>query len=174
MLCIKSGRKAYPIYMCLEILDRGVLERRQALDEEIMADETAADGAGGGARGHFDVGELLNGGSNDFDVLLEVVSLGRLAFGECRTLNEVHDDIPTPPAREAKVNRGDADDARRVGVHDSCHVSLRTAFTLDDEAPAIFDPVPTLTCDPDAGAVPVVTAQTDDLVAGREVCWDVR
>ena len=174
MLGTKSERKAYPVYMCLEIPDRVVLERRQALDEEIMADETAADGAGGGASGHFDVGELLNGGSNGFDVLLGVVSLERLAFGERRALNEVHDDIPTPPAREAKVNRGDANDARRVGVHDPCHMSLRTAFTLDVGAPAVFDPVPTLACDPDADAVPVGTAQIDDLVAGREVCWDVR
>ena len=54
--------------MCFEIPDRGVLERRQALDEEIMADETAADGAGGGARGHFDVRELLKAGSNGFYV----------------------------------------------------------------------------------------------------------
>jgi len=134
-------------------------------DEEITADETAADGAGGGAHGHFDVGDLLNGGSNGVDVL-RVVSLERLAFGECRALNEVHDDIPTPPAREAKVNRGDADDVRRVDVYDPCHISLRTAFT--------FDPVSRLACDPDADAIPVGTAQIDDLVAGRKVCWDVR
>ena len=68
ILGTKSGRKAYSVYMCFEIPDRGVLERRQALDEEIMADETAADGAGGGARGHFDVRELLKAGSNGFYV----------------------------------------------------------------------------------------------------------
>jgi hypothetical protein len=142
-----------------------------------VADATATDGAGGGARGHFDVDELLNGGSNGFDVVLVIVSLGRLALGECRTLNEVHDDIPTTPAREAKVNLGDANDARRVGVHDPCYVSLRTAFTSDDGVVAIFDPESRLACDPDADAVPVETsfnARIDDAVVGREVCWDVR
>ena len=121
-----------------------------------MADATTADGAGSGARRHFDVGELLNGGSNGFDVVLVVVPLGRLAFGDCHTLDKVHDDVPTPLAREAKVDFGDADDARRVGVHDPCHESLRTAFTSDGVL-AVFDPE-SLACDPDADAVPVGTA----------------
>ena len=86
-----------------------------------MADATTADGAGSGARRHFDVDELLNGGSNGFDVVPVVVPLGRLAFGDCYTLDKVHDDVPTLLAREAKVDFGDADDARRVGVHDPCH-----------------------------------------------------
>ena len=112
------------------------------------ANATAANGAGGGTRRHFNVGELLNSGSNDFDVVLVVVSLGRLAFGECRTLNEVHNDIiPTPPAREAKVNLGNADDARRVGVHDPCHMSLCTAFTSHVGIIAVFEPESRLACD---------------------------
>jgi hypothetical protein len=79
----------------------------------------------GAASVGIDVGELLHGGSNGFDVVLVVVSRGRLALGKCRTLNEVHDDIRVTPAREAKVNLGNADDARGVGVHDPCHMSLR-------------------------------------------------
>ena len=142
-----------------------------------MADETAADGAGGGARGHFNVDELPNGGSNGFDVFPVVSSVGRLALGECRTLDKVHDDVAMAPAREAKVNLGDANDARRVGVHDPCHVSLGTAFSPDDEVFAVLDPELGLVCDVDADAVPVATscsAQPDDVVVGREVCWDVR
>ena len=137
-----------------------------------MADATAADRAGGGVRGHFDVDELLNGGSNGFYVVLVVVSLGRLALGECRTLNEVHDDIATLPAGEAKVNLGDADDTRRIGVHDPCHMSLRTAFTPDDGVLGVFDPEPRLACDSDADTIPVETsfsARINDVVVGREI-----
>ena len=105
-----------------------------------MADITAADGAWGGAHGHFDVDELPNGGSNDSDVFLIVVSLGRLAFGECCTLNEIHNDVPAISARKAKVNVRDANDARRVGVHDPRYVSLRAAFTSDDGVPGVLDP----------------------------------
>jgi hypothetical protein len=57
-------------FICASRSNRGVFERRQAIGEEVVGDETAADGAGGGARGSFDVDELLNGGSNGFDVLL--------------------------------------------------------------------------------------------------------
>ena len=71
----KSEQKAYLVYLCLEMPNRRVLERRQAIDEETVADATATDGAGSGARRHFDVDELLNGGSNGFDVVLVVVSL---------------------------------------------------------------------------------------------------
>ena len=78
----KSERKAYLVYLCLEMPDCGVLERRQAINEEIVANATTTDRAGSGARRHFDVDELLNGGINGFDVVLVVVSLGRLAFGD--------------------------------------------------------------------------------------------
>jgi hypothetical protein len=60
---------------------------------------------------------------------------------------------------------------------DPCHVSLRMAFTSDDGALAVFDPESRLACDPDADAVQVETsfsARIDDVVVGREVCWDVR
>jgi len=69
--------------------------------------------------------------------------------------DKVHDNVSTPPAREAKVNLGDADDARGIGVHDPCHEGLRTAFTSDDGVLAVFNPESTLACDPDANAVPV-------------------
>ena len=106
-------------------------------------------------------------------VVLVVVSLGCLALGEHRTLNEVHDDIPTLPVREAKVNIGGADNVRRAGVH----VSLRGAFASDDESLIIFDLESRLTCNPDVDAVPVETnfsVRIGDVVAGREVRWDVR
>jgi len=141
-----------------------------------VADITTADGTGGCVRRYFNVGELLNCGSNSFDVVLIVISLGRLALGKCGTLDEVHDDIPTLPAREAEVDFGNADDTRRAGVHDTCYVSLRTAFTSDDGVPAVFDPKSRLASYPDGDAVPVKTsssAQANDFVAGREVCWDV-
>ena len=145
-----------------------------------MADETAADGAGGGVRGHFDFSELPKCGSSGVNVVLVVVSLERLALGECHTLDEVHDDILTVPARETKVNFGDAKDTRRVGVHDPCHVGLRAALTLDGgpgEPPDVFDPESRLSCGPDADAIPVETsfiARIDDEVVSREVYWDVR
>jgi hypothetical protein len=97
-------------------------------------------------------------------------------LGKCGTLNEVHDDIPTIPTREAKVNFGNAGDTRRVGVHDPCYISLRTAFTLEVGVLAIFDPKSRLACYLDVDAVPVKTssiARFNDVVAGRDVCWDV-
>ena len=172
----KSERKAYLVYLCLEMPDCGVLERRQAINEEIVANATTADRAGSGARRHFDVDELLNGGSNGFDVILVVFSLGRLAFGDCHTSDKVHNDVPTLLTREAEVDFGDADDAHRVGVHDPCHEGLRTAFTSDDGVLAVFEPE-LLVCDPDADTVPVGTtfsARINDFVVSREVCWDVR
>jgi hypothetical protein len=78
---------------------------------------------------------------------------------------------------EETSKRLDAEDARRVGIHDPYHVSLRTAFSSDDGGLAVFDPESRLACDQDADAVPVETsfsARIDDSVVGREVCWDVR
>lgn len=152
--------------------DGWVLERGQAIDEEIVADETAADGAMGRTSGHLDVGELLNGGSNGLHVVLVVVSLGRLALDERRTLNEVHDDIPMLSALEAKVNVGDAEDARMLGLHDLCNLSLSSNFSPDEGVLAVFDPESRLACDPHADPVPVDTsfsARIYDVV----VCWEV-
>ncbi len=59
----KASGKPYLVYLCIEMRNCGVLERGQAFDEEIVADATATDRAGGRTGGHFDGGELLNGGS---------------------------------------------------------------------------------------------------------------
>ena len=121
-----------------------------------MADGTTADGAGGmSVRRHFDVGELLNDGSNGFDVARFVASSVQLALSNCRTFNEVHDNIPLLLAREAKINVGDAEDARRVGVHNASNVSLRSALASDARVVTIFDPESRLACDVNAYAVPV-------------------
>ena len=69
--------------------------------------------------------------------------------------SEIHDNVITLPAREAKVNIRDADDVRGVGVHNPCHESLRTAFTSDDGVLAVLDPESTRACEPDADAVPI-------------------
>ena len=46
--------------------------------EEIVAHTTTTDGAGGGTRRYFNVGELLNGSSSGFGVLLVVNYVGQV------------------------------------------------------------------------------------------------
>ena len=100
----ESERTAYPVHLCHQMTDRaGVLERRLVLDEATVANETTTDRVRGSSRGHFDVDKLLNDGNNGFDVLLIVVSLGRLALGNSNTLDEVHGDIPIFPRPSSRM-----------------------------------------------------------------------
>lgn len=119
-----------------------------------MANATAANGAGGSRGGHLNADELLYGGSDSYFVVHKIASLERLALGDCCALDEVHGDIATGTAREAKVNIGDVEDARRVVVHDVCDISLCAAFASDEGTIAIFDPESRIACDLHADTIP--------------------
>ena len=70
-----------------------------------------------------------------------------------------------------------ADETRRVGIHDPCSTSLCSAFTSGDGVFVVFDPKSRYVCYPGADVVLVETsssAQANGFVVGREICWDVR
>jgi len=98
--------------------DRGVFAGRLAIEEKVMANESATDIAGGSVRRYADADELLGGGGSDCrQVALSVFSCAQPAALNCIACDVLHNDVSTPVAQEDEVNLRDAYNARRVGIH---------------------------------------------------------